>query len=71
MIKYEKPEEILCLKELLPLLEKGTMTRSEIVSCLQENKKKWGCEPEYLFFLLNYFWKQGLLVDHDLYPEED
>lgn len=71
VIKYEKPEEILCLKELLPLLEKGTMTRSEIVSCLQENKKKWGCEPEYLFFLLNYFWKQGLLVDHDLYPEED
>ena len=69
-IRYDKPEEILGMKEILPLLKQGNMTKRELVDCLQKEEGKWGVKPEFLFYFLNYFWKQGLLVDHDLYPEE-
>ena len=69
-IQYDNPEEILGIREILPLLKQGNMTKRELVACLQQDEEKWGVKPEFLFYVLNYLWKQGLLVDHDLYPEE-
>lgn len=69
VITYERPAEIQAMKELLPLLKEGNMTRRELVACLQKDPAKWGAEPAFLFSFLNFYWKQGLLVDHDIYPE--
>ena len=69
-IQYDNPEEISGIREILPLLKQGNLTKRELVACLQKDEEKWGVKPEFLFYLLNYLWKQGLLVDHDLYPEE-
>lgn len=70
MIQYDKPEEISGIREILPLLKEGKMTKRELVDQLQKEEEKWGVKPEFLFYFLNYLWKQGLLVDHDLYPED-
>ena len=70
VIIYKTPAEIQAMRELLPLLKEGKSTKKELVSELQKDPAKWGHQPEFLFSFLNFYWKQGLLVDHDLYPEE-
>ncbi|MDO5574903.1 MAG: radical SAM family RiPP maturation amino acid epimerase [bacterium] len=68
-IKFDKPDAIKSLNLMVPKLMEGTYTKSELTDYLREHEEGGQTAPEYIFWLLNFFWKQGLIVDHDLYPD--
>ncbi len=68
-LRFDKPEAVQALSLMVPAMESAVYTKSELVDFLLKQEGA-GTPPEYIFWMINFFWKQGLIVDHDLYPED-
>lgn len=61
-----KEKEMAKLYEILFPLLKGEYTRSEIAMKMMELPQLKGARPEYVVYIINQLWNQGMLVDDSL-----